>query len=339
MTTPYETHIPGAAVTAAPGPTPRPRPARRWPLIPIGAPAAVAVWSGWVGLGGLCGFGPVHPLPGIDDGLTVNTAITLPVGMEAYGTYALYAWLRPGTPAAARAFARRSAIGSLALGMAGQVIYHLLAAAHATRAPWPVVMFVSCLPVLAIGFGAALAHLLIHAGPAPVPPAPAIPVPAAGSVPGQPRTEPAPAPPRTPRPAPAARTDAARTDQDGDGAAPLAGEPRAAVVEMIAGQIRDAVEAGEVWRPDYEELMQLTDRRRSWCEKVVRDARNLVLTPPGEPGPAPEEATPGGDPGARTGDEGEPGPGESGDPYAGAALADPYPGADRTDDLALAAAP
>ena len=58
------------------------------------------------------------------------------------------------------AFARRSAIGALVLGMAGQVIYHLLAAAHATRAPWPVVVLVSCLPVVTLGFGAALTHLL-----------------------------------------------------------------------------------------------------------------------------------------------------------------------------------
>lgn len=44
--------------------------------------------------------------------------------------------------------------------MAGQVIYHLLAAAHATLAPWPVVTLVSCLPVVALAFGAALAHLM-----------------------------------------------------------------------------------------------------------------------------------------------------------------------------------
>ena len=30
---------------------------RRWPLFLIAAPAAVAIWSGWVGLGELCGFG------------------------------------------------------------------------------------------------------------------------------------------------------------------------------------------------------------------------------------------------------------------------------------------
>lgn len=44
--------------------------------------------------------------------------------------------------------------------MLGQVAYHLLAAAHSTRAPWPVVVLVSCLPVVTFGFGAALTHLL-----------------------------------------------------------------------------------------------------------------------------------------------------------------------------------
>jgi hypothetical protein len=58
--------------------------ARRWPLFLIAAPAAVAIWSGWVGLGELCGFGVIHPLPGIVPGLQLNTAITLPVGVEAY---------------------------------------------------------------------------------------------------------------------------------------------------------------------------------------------------------------------------------------------------------------
>ena len=62
-------------------------------------------------------------------------------------------------------FARRSAIGALALGMLGQVVYHLLAAAHAARAPWPVVVLVSCLPVVTLGFGAALTHLLREAVP------------------------------------------------------------------------------------------------------------------------------------------------------------------------------
>ena len=44
--------------------------------------------------------------------------------------------------------------------MAGQVAYHLLAQAGVTRAPWEVTTAVSCLPVLVLGMGSALAHLL-----------------------------------------------------------------------------------------------------------------------------------------------------------------------------------
>jgi hypothetical protein len=142
----------------------------------------------------MCGFGPVNLLPGIGGGFHVNTAITLPVGVEAYGAYALGAWLTPGTPERARAFARRSAIGALALGMLGQVVYHLLAAAGADRAPWPVVVLVSCLPVVTLGFGAALTHLLRADFPADlressadrhaIPPADLPEVPAVPAVPG-----------------------------------------------------------------------------------------------------------------------------------------------------------
>ena len=135
----------------------------RWPLALIGAPAAVAVWSGWVSLAGLCGFGVVHPLPGIAGGFTINSAITLPVGVEAYAAFALGAWLRPGIPDRARRFAKFSAIGSLTLGTLGQIAYHLLAAAHATRAPWPVVVLVSSLPVAVLGLASGLAHLLREA--------------------------------------------------------------------------------------------------------------------------------------------------------------------------------
>ena len=134
-------------------------PARRWPLFLIAAPAAVAIWSGWVGLGELCGFGPVRVLPGISD-LTINTAITLPIGVEAYAAYALGAWMSPTSPPGARRFARWSALAALAYGMAGQIIYHLLAAAHAVQAPWPVVVVVSCMPVAVLGLAAGLTHLL-----------------------------------------------------------------------------------------------------------------------------------------------------------------------------------
>jgi hypothetical protein len=139
---------------------------RRWPLLLIAAPAAVAIWSGWVGLGGMCGFGEVQPFPGIVS-WHLDTAITLPVGVESYGAYALASWLSPAAPAQARRFAKWSALGSLALGALGQVAYHLLAAAHRTRAPWPVVVAVACLPVVTLGFAAALTHLQHAAGTVP----------------------------------------------------------------------------------------------------------------------------------------------------------------------------
>jgi hypothetical protein len=52
------------------------------------------------------------------------------------------------------------------------------------------------------------------------------------------------------------------------------------VVERLADEMRDAIEAGEQWRPDYAALMASTGRRRSWCEKAVRDARMALLDPP-----------------------------------------------------------
>jgi hypothetical protein len=146
--------------TPAPVVAPAVRPVRWWPVLLLAVPAFVAIWSGWVGLGGLTGFGMVHPLPGIADDFTINSAITLPVGMEAYAAYALRAWFAPGASVRARRFAKVSAIGSLCLGALGQVTYHLMTAAGWTAAPWPVTTLVACLPVAVLGMGAALAHLL-----------------------------------------------------------------------------------------------------------------------------------------------------------------------------------
>lgn len=143
-----------------------------WPLIVLALPAAVSIWAGWVGLGGLTGFGVVQLLPGIWDGVRINTAITLPIGMEAYAAYAMRAWLTRGTPPRARQFAKTSAISALVLGTLGQIAYHLMTAAHVTAAPWVVTMLVSCLPVAVLGMGAALYHLLDDQPEAPARPTP-----------------------------------------------------------------------------------------------------------------------------------------------------------------------
>ncbi|MGH3487471.1 MAG: hypothetical protein ACRDP8_06085 [Actinopolymorphaceae bacterium] len=139
------------------------RPVRSWPVLLLALPAFVAVWSGWVGLGKLTGFGMVHPLPGIADDFTINSAITLPIGVETYAAFALRVWLSGQVVHdSARRFAKWSAIGSLILGGLGQVAYHLLVAAGVTRAPWQITTVVACLPVAVLGMGAALAHLLHH---------------------------------------------------------------------------------------------------------------------------------------------------------------------------------
>jgi hypothetical protein len=183
MTTP---ELPGGSEPAAT--TPRSGAVkwpRRWPLLLLAFPAGVATWSGWVGLGSFTGFGVVHPLPGIWPSATINSAITLPIGVEAYAAYAMSAWLTSAPISdGARKFAKVSAIAALLLGMLGQVAYHLLDVAHnkvvadfaqkhgqslteaakhvPASAPWWITTLVACLPVLVLGFGAALAHLLHH---------------------------------------------------------------------------------------------------------------------------------------------------------------------------------
>jgi hypothetical protein len=134
----------------------RSRKVRAWPLLLLAAPAFVSIWSGWVALGGMTGFGVVHPLPGIADGVSINTAITLPIGLETYAAYALAVWLTGAVPARARKFAKWSAIGSLILGAGGQVTYHLLV----SDGPWVITTAVACLPVAVLGMGAALYHLV-----------------------------------------------------------------------------------------------------------------------------------------------------------------------------------
>src|SRR6266581_1771453 len=138
------------------------RTVRSWPLLVLAAPAAAEVWSGWVGIAQKTGFGLVSPLPGIWPSLHLDTAITLPIGVEAYAAYALRAWLARDRTISGRTrrFAKWSAMCSFALGMAGQVTYHLLAGAGAARAPWAITTIVSCLPVLVLAMGTALAHLL-----------------------------------------------------------------------------------------------------------------------------------------------------------------------------------
>ncbi|HEY3482615.1 MAG TPA: hypothetical protein VGL02_27330 [Streptomyces sp.] len=134
---------------------------RTLPLVAIAAPAFVATWSGWVGLGGKAGFGPVRLLPGIADDFVINSAITLPIGIEAYAAYALGVWLSSRSMSRrTRRFAMVSGVTSLVLGALGQVAYHLLETYGLAVAPWQIVVGVACLPIAIVGMTAALLHLL-----------------------------------------------------------------------------------------------------------------------------------------------------------------------------------
>lgn len=160
--------VPPVSAPAPAGPVPRPSSGRRWQvlsLVLLSLPAFVAIWGGWVGLGRMTGFGDVELLPGIADGWTIDSAITLPIGVETYAAFALRVWLSRDMTAnrQARRFAMWSAFAALALGMTGQVAYHLMTAAGITVAPWPITTVVACLPVAVLGSGAALAHLM-HTG-------------------------------------------------------------------------------------------------------------------------------------------------------------------------------
>ena len=131
-----------------------------WPLFLLSLPAFVSIWGGWVGMGRLTGFGPINLLPGIAD-FTVDTAITLPIGLETYAAYSMYAWLAAAhLSTSTRRFAKWSALGSLFLGMAGQAAYHVMASQGTVKAPVEIVIVVSAIPVIVLGLGTGLAHAM-----------------------------------------------------------------------------------------------------------------------------------------------------------------------------------
>ena len=92
---------------------------RTWPLLILALPASIAVWSGWVGIGQMTGFGEIRPFPGIWNSFYLDTAVTLPAGVEAYAAFALRAWLtsNPAISDRTRRCARWSAISAMVLGM------------------------------------------------------------------------------------------------------------------------------------------------------------------------------------------------------------------------------
>jgi hypothetical protein len=107
------------------------------------------VWASWLMIGSVSGFPKLGPM---------TTGWILPVTTEAYWTVALFAWLADPSGPRSRRFAMSTAVVVFALSLTGQELSHLLAAAHG-RPPAAVVMFVTALPLVAVGLGAILIHL------------------------------------------------------------------------------------------------------------------------------------------------------------------------------------
>lgn len=153
------------------------------------------------------------------------------------------------TPLPARKFARRSALGSLGLGMLGQVAFHLLTAFHRAAAPWPIVMAVSCLPVVTLGFAAALVHLLHSEVTAPA----------------RPRPEPVPA---RAAPVQALREPSPRLERAGDTSAPWKDAPQPVFTPV------DGPETGEYPQPvgmvSVRNPMQRLDRKIAAGDRTAR---------------------------------------------------------------------
>jgi hypothetical protein len=145
--------IPELSAPVAAVATPAARKPVTWPVFILCLPAFVAIWGGWVAMGQMTGFGMVTLLPGFSD-FQINTAITLPIGVETYAAYALFAWLSGHASEGARKFAKVSALTSLGIGALGQIAYHLMAAAGWQHAPWLITAIVACIPVAVLGMGA-----------------------------------------------------------------------------------------------------------------------------------------------------------------------------------------
>jgi hypothetical protein len=115
---------------------PEPAPRRKVPSgrsVILAAPAFVAIWSGWVGLGGLTGFGPVHLLPGI--GQTTSRSTRRSRCRSAWRPTPptrCWVWLTPGLPTRAQTFARWT-IGSWLIGASAQSLQPW---PHIDHAPW-----------------------------------------------------------------------------------------------------------------------------------------------------------------------------------------------------------
>lgn len=121
-------------------------------MLAVALAAAVLSFSALAGLAELAGVTAAAPLPG---GARLRLSWLLPIAVDAYAVTATRVWLRTAGTARTRAYARRNAVGAIALSVAGNAAYHALDAAGVTlgevRGGWAVVVAVSAVPPVMLG--------------------------------------------------------------------------------------------------------------------------------------------------------------------------------------------
>lgn len=144
-------------------------------MLAVAVAAAVLSFSALAGLAELAGVSGAVSLPG---GARFRLAWLLPIAVDAYAVTATRVWLRTAGTPRTRGYARRNAIGAIALSVVGNAVYHALIASGLTsltgvRAGWVVVVAVSAVPPVMLGLVGHL-HALVsedhRPAPAPVPP-------------------------------------------------------------------------------------------------------------------------------------------------------------------------
>ena len=142
-------------------------------MLAVALAAAVLSFSALAGLAELAGVTGGLPLPA---GGRFRLAWLLPIAVDAYAVTATRVWLRTAGTARTRGYARRNAVGAIALSVAGNAAYHALDAAGVTslvdvRAGWGVVVAVSAVPPVMLGLVGHLHALVSDDHSSPTPPA------------------------------------------------------------------------------------------------------------------------------------------------------------------------
>lgn len=137
------------ALTATAGEPPAQQRDHFWVVGIIAACALAEMFGSWLAVASISGFPHYGP---------VTTGWVLFVTTEVFWGYALWTWLAGAPGPRSRRFARASAVVMFVISFAGQEASHLVSSGGRT-APVIVVLFVSPLPLVAVGLIAVLFHL------------------------------------------------------------------------------------------------------------------------------------------------------------------------------------